>query len=145
MSQELEAATTLILGVPPEFVPSVLVLSIVIGVATTFAMSLPGYYAQDKKIARESGGRLVYGLSYLSSNIVAIVACGVLSLLLIGWYLDATGAVATSGLCLGMAFVTSLVIGLGGSKFLLRLVEAFRDHAKATEARKGSQRSRRAT
>lgn len=125
-----------ILGVPAEFVPTVMVIALVVGLICTFAMSLPGYYAQDKKVARENGGKLTYGLSYLSSNILIVVICVVLSLIIIGWYLDASGAVASGGLCYAIALVVSVFVGLGGSKYItLPFVEALRDKAKAADAR----------
>ena len=135
MAAEIEA-TQYILGVPAELVPTTIVLAMVIGLICTFAMSLPGFYEKDKEIARKNGGKVVYGLSYLSSNIGIVAVCIVASLAIIGWYADAASVVPTSGLCYCIALVVSVIVGFGGSKFLaLPFVESIRDKAKAKAAR----------
>nr|DAH33944.1 MAG TPA: hypothetical protein [Caudoviricetes sp.] len=136
MAAEIEAAANYILGVPAEFIPVTMVIAMVIGLVCTFAVSLPGFYQQDKEIARKNGGKITYGISYLSSNILIVAICVVASLAMIGWYADASGVQVTAGLCNSMALVVSAIIGLGGSKFLaLPFVESIRDKAKADVAR----------
>ena len=136
MAAEIEAATQFILGVPAEFVPMTMVIALVIGLICTFAVSLPGFYEQDKTVARQNGGKISYGINYLSANIVVVAICVIASLAVIGWYIDASGITATSGLCNAIALVVSVIIGLGGSKFLaLPFVESLRDKAKAADAR----------
>lgn len=136
MAAEVGETMNLILGVPAEFIPVTMVIAMVVGLICTFAVSLPGFYEQDKEIARKNGGRITYGISYLSSNIVIVAVCVVASLVMIGWYADASGVAVTSGLCNAIALVVSVIIGLGGSKFLaLPFVESIRDKAKAQAAR----------
>ncbi len=132
-------AVNYILGVPAEFVPMTMVIALVVGLIGTFAMSLPAYYEQDKIVARSGGEKLSYGLSYLSANIITVIACVVLSLVIIGWYAEASGAIVTGGLCYAVAFVVSIFIGFGGSKLVsLPFVESYRNKAKAADARAGS-------
>ncbi len=129
-------AMNYILGVPPEFVPMIMVIALIVGMIGTFAMSLPDYYSQDKVVARSGGEKLSYGLSYLAANILTVVACVILSLVATGWYLNATGALATSGMCCAFAVVVSAIIGFGGSYYVsLPFVECLRDKSKAAEAR----------
>lgn len=136
MAAEIEAAANLILGVPAEYIPVTMVIAMVVGLICTFAVSLPGFYEQDKEVARKNGGKITYGISYLSSNIIIVAVCVIASLVMIGWYADASGASVSSGLCNSIALVVSVVIGLGGSKFLaLPFVESIRDKAKAQAAR----------
>ena len=136
MAEEIEAAVQYILGVPSEFVPMAMVIALAFGILTTFALSLPDFYEQDKTVARASGGKIVYGIKYLSANAAVIVACVVGTLVITGWYIEASGAVANAGLCNGFAFVISIVIGLIGTKiFTLPFVECARNKIKADEAR----------
>lgn len=129
-------AVNYILGVPAEFVPMIMVIALVVGMVGTFAMSLPGYYAQDKAVARSGGEKISYGISYLAANILTVVACVILSLLVTGWYIDASGVTATSGLCCAFAVVISAIVGFGGSSYIsLPFVESLRDKAKAADAR----------
>lgn len=136
MAAEIEAAAEYILGVPAEYVPMAMIIAMVCGLLCTLAVSLPGYYAQDKKIARENSGKLTYGISYLSSNILTVVIAVVGSLVVIGWYADASGVAMNAGLCNTIAVVVSVIVGFGGEKFLaLPFVESLRDKAKAKDAR----------
>ncbi len=136
----MEAATQYILGVPAEFVPMTMVIAMVVGLICTFAVSLPGFYEQNKVVARTNGGRISYGINYLSANIVVVAVCVIASLEIIGWYIDASNVTATSGLCNAVALVVSVIVGLGGSKFLaLPFVESLRDKAKAAAARSGTE------
>lgn len=143
VASEIEAASEYILGVPAEFVPVTMVIAMAIGLICTLAVSLPGYYEQDKELARKNGGKIAYGLSYLSSNIAIVAVCVIASLALIGWYADASGVAVTSGLCNAFALVVSVVVGLGGSKFLsLPFVECIRDKAKAKDAREAKAKAK---
>lgn len=140
MAGEIETAVQYILGVPSEFVPMAMIIALVFGILTTFALSLPEFYEQDKAVARENGGKITYGIKYLSANILVVIACVIGSLVITGWYLEASGAVANAGLCCGFAFVVSIIIGLIGTKlYTLPFVECFRNEAKANEAREAFQ------
>lgn len=128
-------ATAMILNTPAEFAPTLLVVGFVIGLVITLVMSLGAYYEQNKVIARSTGEKLAYGMNYLAKNVAVTVAAGILAIVVPGYYYATVGAVPTMDGCLMIGVVTALVVGFLGEKFASKILEVFRDKAKASDAR----------
>lgn len=124
-----------LLWTPAEYAPSLLLEGIIIGALITFILGLSAFYAQDKTVARSGGEKLAYGMNYLAKNVVVVIVAGIAALLVSGWYYDAVGAVGDFGGFMMIGAVAAFVIGLMGEVGVTKILEAFRDKAKASEAR----------
>lgn len=128
-------AEDMILSLPAEFFPVAFVLCALIGFAITGIRSYGSFKAQDKTVARESGGKLAYGMNFLTENIVVVIGCAILGPVLAGCYYQAAGADPNLWGVIGIAATVAAIIGWGGDVLLKTFLEARRDGAKATEAR----------
>lgn len=124
-----------LLWTPAEYAPSLLVEGIIIGALITFILGLSAFYEQDKTVARSGGEKLAYGMNYLAKNVVVVIVAGVAALLVSGWYYDTVGATGSLDGYLMIGAVAAFVIGLMGEVGVSKILEAFRDKAKASEAR----------
>lgn len=135
VATEAAEAVETILNIPSEFVPTILVFVLVIGVIITFAKSLPNYYEARKDTARSKGEAIAYGMDYLVNNVMSIIVTVVGSLILTGWVIG-EGIVDGSTLYNAgiTAAVIAVVVAIAGDAFLTRILEARRDKAKAADA-----------
>lgn len=124
-----------LLWTPAEYAPSLLLEGIIIGALITFILGLSAFYAQDKTVARSGGEKLAYGMNYLAKNVVVVIVAGIAALLVSGWYYDAVGADGDFGGFMMIGAVAAFVIGLMGEVGVSKILEIFRDKAKASEAR----------
>ena len=137
MATETAEAVETILNIPSEFVPTILVVVLVLGLAVTFFKSIPKFYEARKDRARSKGEVLVYGMDYLANNVMSVIVTVVGSLILTGWVIG-EGIVDGSTLYNAgeTAAVIAVIVAIAGDAFLTGLLEARRDKAKASEALK---------
>ena len=119
---------------PAEFGPELLVMGFAIGALITFILSLCPYSEKAKEVARVSGGKLAYGMIYLSKNIIVLVLAGLASLIAPGYYYDLVAAVPTEGGCILIGVVAAAVVGLGGETLASKAVEFLRNRQKTADA-----------
>lgn len=128
-------ATDMILSLPAEYFPIALVECALIALLITAVASYGSFKAQDKEVARASGGALAYGMNYLSANIGVVIVAAILGPVLSGAYYQAAGVDPTLWGVFGICFIVGVCVGLGGEKLIKTFLEGVRDSAKADEAR----------
>lgn len=129
-TQELIALT------PAEFGPELIVIGAVLGLLITLSIGMLAYSEQAKKIARESGEKLAYGMDYLSKNVAVVVLAAVAALIVPGYYYDLVQAVPTESGCIMIGVISAIVVGLMGEKLVTSVVEFLRNRSKTAVALK---------
>lgn len=127
-AQELIALT------PAAFGPELIVIGAVIGLMITLAIGMLAYSEQAKKVARETGEKLAYGMDYLSKNVVVVILAAVAALVTPGYYYDLVQAVPTESGCIMIGVIAAIVVGLMGEKLATAVVEFLRNRQKTADA-----------
>lgn len=124
----------MILSCPVEFFPMLLAIGAVIGLAVTGARSFLAFSEQDKIQARTKGQRLAYGLNYLGENIAVVIACAILTPVIAGGYYQLAASEPTFWGIVTIGLVVAFVVALIGDTGCKKILEGFRNRAKADQA-----------
>ena len=118
---------------PTEFLPTLLVISIVTALFFTYIKAIPAYNDLNKEQLRAGTitEKIKYGMDYLTGNIVSFVFAIVAAVFVPGViytsYLNAEPEIYG---CAIIAFMIAAIVGYGGTAVVNVVVDTFRDKAK---------------
>lgn len=135
--------TEMIMWTPAEFGPMLIVMGAVLGLLGAFVKGFLNFSEADKEAARKTGVRLTYGLNYVAEHISVAIITAIATLIVPGVYFDMTGNTGTFTGYMLIGFATAVIFAWGGDSLCTKVLESFRNRAKADAAASGSETTRK--